>query len=86
MCSFSLFLDGYGQLNGEGRPFARLAVHGDPSIVSPHRFLHDRQAEASSASGLLGGEERLKNLRRMIALDAMPGVGDFTMSDVKQIL
>lgn len=68
---------GCGKLNGEGRALARLTVDGDPPVVSPHGFLHDRQAKPRPPPGLFGGKKRLKDLRRMIGFDAMTGIGDF---------
>ena len=72
-----MFLCDCGQLDGEGRALARLAVDGNPAVVSPHSFLHDRQAESSASAGLFGGEKGLENLRGMIRLNAVSRVGDF---------
>lgn len=65
------------QLNGEGGPFTRLTVDGDPPIVSPYSFLDDGQAETRPATGLLGREERLENLCRVVGFDPMPRIGNF---------
>ena len=65
------------QLNGERRALAWFTVDGNPTVVRPHGFLHDRQAEPRPSAGLFGGKKRLEDLRRMVRLDAMPRVGDF---------
>ena len=66
-----------GQLNGEGGALAWFTLDGNPSIMRPYGFLHDCQSEPGPSSGLFGGEKRLKDLCRMVRLDAVPCVGDF---------
>ena len=78
---YSFIADRHGirrrQLDAEGGPFAGLTVDGNPPVVGPHGFLHDRQAESRPPAGLFGREERLENLCRVIRFDPMPRVGDF---------
>ena len=64
-------------MNNERRTFARFALDRDTAIMRSHRFLHNSQAKTRSATGLLCREERLEDLRRVVRLDAVTGIGDF---------
>src|SRR5262245_36063456 len=65
---------GAGQPHREGGAAAQLARHLDRSPVLEDDLLGQRQAQAGAL--LLGGEERVEDLRLVLGGDATAGVAD----------
>ena len=64
-------------MDSERRTFARFALDGDTAIMRSHCFLDNSETKTRSTTSLLGREERLKDLCRVVRLDAVTGIGDF---------
>src|SRR3954471_24857021 len=67
---------GQRQHHGEARADAGARVDLDASAMRLDDAVADRKAEAGSLAGLLGGEERVEDLRQHVLRDAPPVVGD----------
>src|SRR5204862_331323 len=63
-----------GEVDLEGGPHAQLAVHPDESATLLHDAVHRCQAEARTLAFLLGGEERLEQVRLRLGIHAGAGV------------
>ena len=64
------------QVNLEDRPFAEFAVNPNVAATLFHDAVDSGQTQASAFANLLGGEERLEDMRFRFGVHAATGVGD----------
>ena len=65
-----------GQVDLEGRPLPRLAVHVDEAVVLFDDAVNRRQPQAGALADFLGGEEGLEELCQRLFVHAAAVVAD----------